>query len=63
MEGRLAPNFKELPPYSIGLFSDLSDFIVGASSPVYGRGNAYPFTPVSLLSKTNDKLRKQQGNA
>lgn len=63
MEGRLAPNFKELPPYSIALFSDLSDFIVGDTSPVYGRGNSYPFVPVSLLSKTNDKLRKQQGQA
>ena len=63
MESIQNPNLKALPPFSNTLFDAVSDFIVGASSPVYGRGNAYPFAPVSALSKTNDKLRKQQGLA
>ena len=63
MEGIQAPNVKVLPPFPAGIYKDLSDFVVGNSSPVYGRQNAYPFVPVSYVSKTNDKLRKQQGLA
>ena len=63
MEGSQGIPLKLLPPFSAGLYADLSDFIVGPSSPVYGRSNAYPFVPVSALTKTNDKLRKQQGLA
>lgn len=63
MEGVAAPNSRILPPFSAGPIKDLSDFLVGNTSPVYGRGNAYPFTPVSWITKTNDKLRKQQGLA
>lgn len=63
MEGIIVPNTRVLPPYTETIFDALSDFVVGASSPCYGRGNAYPFVPVSAISKTNDKLRKQQGLA
>jgi len=63
MENVQAPNTRFLPPYSAGIYLDISDFIVGPSSPVYGRDNAYPFVPVSMISKTNDKLRAQQGLA
>jgi len=63
METIILPNLRDLPPYSEANRLALSDFVVGSSSPVYGRGNSYPFVPVSAISKTNDKLRKQQGLA
>jgi hypothetical protein len=63
MESVTPVNLRFLPPYVDAPNSNLSDFVVGASSPVYGRQNAYPFVPVSLISKTNDKLRAQHGLA
>ena len=63
METIIQPNLRDLPPYTEANRLALSDFVVGNSSPIYGRGNAYPFVPVSAISKTNDKLRKQQGLA
>lgn len=63
MEGISGPNLRFLPPYAAAEILALSNFVVGASSPCYGRGNAYPFVPVSAISKNNDKLRKQQGLA
>lgn len=63
MESIIAPNLRDLPPYSETNRDNLSDFVVGSSSPCYGRGNSYPLVPVSAISKTNDKLRKQQGLA
>lgn len=63
MESVTPVNLRFLPPYADAPNLNLSNFVVGASSPVYGRKNAYPFVPVSLISKTNDKLRKQQGLA
>lgn len=63
MESILTPNARALPPYSDPTIQALSDFVVGNSSPVYGRQNAYPFVPVSFITKNNDKLRKQQGLA
>jgi hypothetical protein len=61
MENTQPTDFKVYPPYANALFLAISDFVTGDSSPVYGRGNAYPFVPVSALTKTNDKLRQQQG--
>jgi len=63
METIILPNLRDLPPYAEANRLALSDFVVGDTSPVYGRRNAYPFVPVSCISKTNDKLRKQQGLA
>jgi len=63
MESVIPANEKQLPPFVDAAFSTLSDFVVGDTSPCYGRQNAYPFTPISWLSKYNDKLRKQQGLA
>jgi len=63
MESIIQPNLRDLPPYTEANRLALSNFVVGNSSPIYGRGNAYPFVPVSCISKTNDKLRKQQGLA
>lgn len=63
MEGVGAVNERFLPPFANPSVLALSNFLVGNSSPVYGRGNAYPFVPVSFITKTNDKLRKQQGLA
>jgi hypothetical protein len=62
MEGANTPNVKYYPPFGAGDLTDLCDFVTGNSSPIYGRKNAYPFTPIAYLTKTNDKLRKQQGN-
>lgn len=61
MESVTPVNLRILPPYADAPNLNLSDYIVGSSSVVYGRQNAYPFVPVSLVSKTNDKLRKQHG--
>jgi len=61
MENIEGANSHILPPYSDPTALALSNFVVGDSSPVYGRGNAYPFVPVSKITKSNDKLRKQQG--
>jgi hypothetical protein len=63
METILQPNLRDLPPYTEANRLALSDFVVGDTSPVYGRQNSYPFVPVSAITKTNDKLRKQQGLA
>lgn len=63
METIIQPNLRDLPPYSEANRLALSDFVVGDASPIYGRKNSYPFVPVSAISKTNDKLRKQQGLA
>lgn len=63
MEDVNPANLKQLPTYPDPTSVALSDFITGNSSPVYGRHNAYPFTPVSRVTKFNDKLRQQQGLA
>lgn len=63
MESILAVNTRDLPPYSEANHLALSNFIVGNTDPAYGRGNSYPFVPVSFITKTNDKLRKQHGLA
>lgn len=63
MESVVAVNQRFLPPFTDTVQDAASDFIVGNTSPIYGRGNAYPFVPVSFISKTNDKLRKQHGLA
>jgi hypothetical protein len=63
MESVTPVNLRLLPPYVDTPNVNLSDFVVGSSSPVYGRKNAYPFVPVSMVSKTNDKLRAQHGLA
>lgn len=63
MEPNNAANFRVLPPYANAAILALSDYIVSGSSPVYGRQNAYPLAPVSFITKSNDKLRKQQGLA
>ena len=63
METVVPVNTRNLPPFSLSPNSDLVDFVTGDSSLVYGRKNAYPFVPVSIITKTNDKLRKQQGLA
>jgi len=61
MEDVQPVNVKTFPPYAAGVAGDLSDFISGPSSPVYGRTNSYPFSPISETTKTNDSLRKQHG--
>ena len=61
MEGLNAPNQHVLPPFGDAILDDLAAFVVGDTSPIYGRKNAYPFVPVSYITKSNDKLRKQQG--
>ncbi len=63
MEGTQPVNIRQLPPYTETIYDNASDFVIGATSPCYGRGNSFPFVPVSVINKTNDKLRKQQGLA
>jgi len=60
----IEPPGNKLFPGSFGTdLADLSDFLTSDASPVYARGNAYLFSPVSWVTKLNDKLRKQQGKA
>lgn len=61
MEDVASPNTKAYPPFSDAAVSDLISFVTGNGSPIYGRGNAYPFAVISRIDKTNDKLRKQHG--
>jgi len=63
MEPNNSANARFLPPYANAGILAMSDYIVGDSSPVYGRKNAYPLAPISFITKNNDKLRKQQGLA
>lgn len=63
MEPSYDPNIKSLPPFSDGAADSLADYLTGDLSPIWARKNAYLFTPVSLISKYNDKLRRQQGLA
>lgn len=60
MEALTNENTKVFPPYG-GVPEDVSDYLVGASSPVYARRNFYLFAPISMTTKTNDALRKQHG--
>jgi hypothetical protein len=63
MEPSVPVNLRVLPPYTDPASLALSNFVVSGASPVYGRKNAYPFVPISLITKTNDKLRAQHGLA
>jgi hypothetical protein len=63
MESDIAVDQKFTPPFGAGRETDLSDYVTAADTWLYGRDNAYPFSTISLVSKTNDALRKQQGLA
>jgi len=60
MEALTTENTKVFPPYG-GVPDTISDYLIGASSPVYARGNFFLFSPISMTTKTNDALRKQHG--
>jgi len=61
MESAQPINTKFYPPFGAGDDTDLASYITGNDSIVYGRGNAYPFSVIATLTKTNDALRKQNG--
>lgn len=61
MEGVVAVNGKQFAPLSGSEANAIVDHVTGDSSPIYGRGNSYPFAVISQVSKTNDALRHQQG--
>lgn len=51
-----------LPPYGVGSPEEaISDFMISGESIFYGRGNAYPFAPIRLVTKTYDALRSRAG--
>jgi hypothetical protein len=62
MDAPFPVNQKLYPPFADGLaITVFADFVVSDLSPVYGRGNAYPFAPISFTTKTSDVLRKREG--
>jgi len=57
-------NQKDYAPYFVGgEYEAISDYIISGESPVYGRGNAYPFASIALTTKTSDALRAREGLA
>lgn len=63
METNENPNLKIYPPFTSAIDNDIVDYVTGAASVIYGRGNFFPFAVISKVTKTNDKLRKQAGLA
>lgn len=62
MENGFSVNTKVFAPYTPeGVLDDYAVWACGASSLIYGRGNAYPFAPISATMKTSDALRKKAG--
>jgi hypothetical protein len=58
------PNQKVYPPFaSGGSIEAMAAYAVAATSPIYGRGNAYPFAPIAWTTKTSDALRSREGLA
>jgi hypothetical protein len=60
MEGTSEENVKQFPPFS-GAVDALADFVTSGDSPIYGRDNSYPFSPIAFTTKTNDALRQAGG--
>lgn len=64
MDTPAVANVKDYAPYLIGsATADVAAYITSGDSPVYGRGNAYPFASIALTSKTSDALRAREGLA
>jgi len=62
MEGIIAVNEKVFPPYSSpSAPHTFQEYVCGDDSVVYGRGNSYPFAPISITTKTSDSLRTREG--
>lgn len=59
MEGTSQVPLKLVAPFSAGAVKDLSDFLIGNTSPVIGRDGATLTAPVSFITKTNDVLRRK----
>jgi hypothetical protein len=62
MEGWFGVNSKLFPPFvpasELALWSG---YLTSDASIFYGRGNAYPFAPISLTTKSSDALRVREG--
>lgn len=63
METIHTPGIKQLPEFTLTDAAAVSAAYLDGASPVFARKNAYLFSAVSLITKLNDKLRKQQGLA
>lgn len=62
MENGVAQDTQQYPPFAPASPQQLfAAYAVSAASIIYGRGNAYPFAPMRLLSKEYDVLRKRAG--
>lgn len=59
MESNSAINTSFDPPYSNPVFSDLSDYVTGDNSFLYGRNNDPPIAPIRAVTKINDVLRRK----
>lgn len=62
MDSDFAVNVKVFPPYGgVSPVALMSAYAVSDASIIYGRGNSYPFAPISLTSKTSDASRTRAG--
>jgi len=62
LENSYAVDGVAYPPYGVGSpEEDLAAYLCGDDSIFYGRGNAYPFAPISYHTKTFDPLRSRAG--
>ena len=59
MESNSAVNASFDPPYSNPVFSDLSDYVTGSTSILYGRNGDAPIAPIRAVTKINDVLRRK----
>jgi hypothetical protein len=62
MDSPLTLNLNIFAPFAPGTPErEIADYLISADSVFYGRGNAYPFSPLRLLTKDNDALRARGG--
>lgn len=58
MEGVFTPNVRNSYPFGAGPTTNLTNYMIGATSWWYARDNGALIVPLWSSSKTNDKLRK-----
>lgn len=58
MEGVFTPNVRNSYPFGAGVITNLSNYLIGATSWSVGRDNGTLVVPMWATSKTNDAIRK-----
>lgn len=52
-------DYVDRAPLAAGGFKNLADFMIASTGFAFGRDGGRPIAPVSLITKTNDALRKK----